>query len=238
MAATPSSNPNPSGAPRDPSAENPIPPSFEDNLHEFWKKNSKVVIALAVLVLAFFVGKGVWERVQENKERDIEQAKQAANTPEKLKSFISAHPGHPLAGVAEIELADQAYTEGKAADAIAAYDRAVSILKTGPLAGRARLGRAVAKVQAGQSANAVTELAQIANDANELKVVRTEAAYDLASLASEAGNSADVQKYVDLINQVDPQSPWARRAMILQAAAPAAPKADQPAGVQLKVPAK
>ncbi len=240
MAATPPSNSNPSGDPHNAPAT-PVPPSFEENLHEFWNKNRTIIIALVVLVLAFIVGKGVWERAQANKEADIQNAKQAATTPEKLKAFISAHPSHPLAGVAELELADKAYTEGKAADAIAGYDRAISILKSGPLADRAQLGRAIAKVQGGQRANGVSELTQLASDAKQLKSIRVEAAYHLAAMAGEAGNSADVQKYVDLINQVDPTSPWVRRAMILQALTPAAKAAAPeaaPAGIQLKVPAK
>ena len=206
-----------------------IAPSFEDSLNLFWKKNGTAVLVLCGVVLVGICAKGGWDYLQGQKELEVEQAYAAATTSDQLKSFAAAHADHSLAGIAQLRLADEAYAAGKSAEAVAAYDKAVTALKTGPLAARAQLGRALSKAQAGKSAEATTELKQLASDAGQLKGVRAEAAYQLASLAAEALNAADVQKYSDQLMQLDPSGPWAQRAMMLRASLPPAPAAPAPA---------
>ncbi len=228
MAAIPPSNANPTDDSKA-TGETYVPLTFEDKLNQFWQKNRGIVFGLCALVLAVILGKGLWERHQKQQEQDIETAYANATTPEQIKAFIAAHPDHSLSGVAELRQADEAYTAGKSADAITHYDKAVAILKTGPLAARAQLGRALAKVQAGKAAEAGNELKTLLNDATQLKALRAEAAYHLASLAADSGNATDVQKYVDQLNQIDPASPWARRAVSLRASLPATPAPSVPA---------
>lgn len=204
--------------------------SFEDKLQVFWQKYRTPIFALCALVLLAMLAKGGWDYMQRRKQADVQQAYAGATSSEQLKSFSAAQGDHPLAGVAQLRLADEAYAAGKAADAIAGYDKAISILKQGPLAARAQLGRALAKVQAGKAAEATAELKQLADDAKQFKAIRTEAAYHLTSLAVDAGNAADAQKYSDQLMQIDPTSPWTQRGLSLRASlpAPAAPAA-QPA---------
>lgn len=228
MAANPPSDAKPSGDNRSSAGDNYVPLTLEDKLNQFWQKNRGIVFGLCALILAVILGKGLWERHQHQQELEIESAYANASTPEQLRAFVAAHPDHELAGVAETRIADEAYTAGKSADALAAYDKAISILKTGPLAARVQLGRALAKVQAGKSTEAVSDLKQLLNDPTQLKAVRAEAAYQLASLAADAGNVAEVQKYIDQLNQIDPASPWARRAVALRSSLPAAPTAAAP----------
>jgi hypothetical protein len=99
----------------------------------------------------------------------------------------------------------------------------MGILKGGPLAARARLGRALAKAQAGKGPEATTELKQIADDATQFKAMRAEAIYHLTSLAVEARDATEAQKFVDQLNQIDPMGAWAQRAMMLRATLPATP---------------
>jgi predicted negative regulator of RcsB-dependent stress response len=241
MAATSPSNPKPSGDHKS-SGENPVPLTFEEKLHHFWKHNQVTVIALCAIVLVAILGKGMWEHMQKQKEAGIKAAYAAATTPDQLRAFASSHPGHELAGIAELRIADEAYTAGKYADAETAYDKAISTLKTGPLVSRAKLGRALSKVQNGKASEATSELKQLADDAGLLNAIRSEAAYQLASLAATDGNSADVQKYIDQLNQIDPASMWARRALALQAnlprvATPQAAPATTPAASAANAPA-
>lgn len=222
-------------------------PSFEDKLHAFWEKNRGLVLAACGLVILAILGKGGWEYLQRGKEADVGKAYAAATTSDQLKSFSAAHPDHALAGIAQLRLADEAYAAGKFADALAAYEKAIAVIKDGPLAARAKLGRAVAKLQTGKAAEATGELRQLADDAAQFKAIRAEAGYHLASLAAEAGNSADVQKFSDQLMQIDPTSPWTQRGLQLRASLPAAPAAPAataaPAdaatpSVQLKLPGK
>jgi hypothetical protein len=227
--------------------------TFEDKLQLFWKNNRTAVLGVCVVVLLAILGKGAWDYFGRERERDLGQAYVAATTPEQLKAFSAAHPDHVLGGIAQIRIADDAYAPGKSAEAIAGYDKAIAALKNDALAARAKIGRALAKAQAGKTADAVTELKQLADDANQFKAARAEAAYHLTGLAVEAGNATDAQKYVDQLNQIEPMGAWAQRAMMLRATLPATPapeatapassstpateKKDEPA-VQLKLPGK
>ena len=209
-----------------------IAPSFEEQLQAFWKRNSTVVIGVCVVILLGIVAKGGWDYVAGQKEEGVKQEYAAATaTPEKLKAFAAAHPGHVLAGVAQLTLADQAYAAGKPAEALAGYEAAVAALKSGPFAARAQLGLAIVKLQSGKVAEGETALKAIAADMAQLKGLRAEASYQLASLALEAGKPDDVKKFTDQLMQIDPASSWAQRAMMLRAKLPA----DAPA-VQVGMP--
>src|SRR4051812_11804106 len=109
--ATPSS-PKPAGDDRKLVSvdETYIAPTFEDQLNLFWKKYSKAVLAVCVLTVVAILAKGGYEYMQGQKEVEIERAYAAATTPEQLKSFAAANPGHSLAGIAQLRLADDAYT--------------------------------------------------------------------------------------------------------------------------------
>jgi hypothetical protein len=242
------SNPSPAGPAGDDRNLVPVDAttavSFEEKLEIFWQKYRGAVFGVCALVIVAILGKGGWEYLQRQKEAEVKKAYAAAATAEQLKAFSAATPDHPLAAVAQVRIADEAYTAGKGAEAVAAYDKALTIAKDGPLAVRAKLGRAVAKVSAGKASEASAELAQLANDANTFKGVRAEAAYHLTSLAVEAKNAADAQKYSDLLMQIDPTSPWTQRGLALRASlpAPAATAAAPAAGdaaapkVEVKLP--
>jgi len=242
--ATPSS-PNPAGDDRNlVAADASTAATFEDKMQLFWKNNRIAVLGLCGLVLVGIVAKGGWDYLAAQKNIEVGSAYAAATTPEQLKAFVAAHGSHVLGGIAQLRMADDAYGEGKAADAVAGYDKALAVLKDGPLLARAKLGRALAKSQAGKVAEATAELKQLADDTKQLKAIRSEAAFHLTGLAVEAGNAVEAQKCVDQLTQLDPMGPWAQRAVSLRATlpaspAPAAPKAEAAApAVQVKVPGK
>jgi hypothetical protein len=242
--ATPSS-PNPAGDDRNLVAvDAATAATFEDKLQLFWNKNRTIVLGLCGLVLVGIIAKGGLDYLAAQKNIEVGNAYAAATTPEQLKAFAAANSSHVLGGIAQLRMADDAYAAGKSADAVAGYDKALAVLKDGPLVARAKLGLALAKVQAGKGAEAATELKQLADDAKLLKAVRAEAAFHLTGLAVESGNAAEAQKYVDQLNTLDPMGPWSQRAVSLRATlpatpAPAAPKTDAAApAVQVKVPGK
>ncbi len=224
MAATPPTDPKPAGDDRNliPVDATPVA-SFEDNMYVFWQKYRGLILGLCVLVLVGIIGKGGWDYLARQKELDVEKAYAAAKTPEQLKAFSASHPDHVLGGVAQLRMADDAYAAGKSGDAVAGYDKALSSLKDGPLAARARLGRALAKVQAGNATEATNELKQLVSDTAQFKAIRTEAAYHLTSLPVESGNVEEAQKLSDQLMQIDPTSPWTQRGLQLRATLPATP---------------
>lgn len=223
MAASPSSNPKHAGDDR-----NLVPPdgstalSFEDKVHEFWQKNQNLVLGTCAAVVLAILAKGGWDYMQRQKDLNIEGAYAAATTTEQLKRFAAEHGSHTLGAIAELRIADEAYAGGKSADAIAGYDRVIAMLQEGPLADRARLGRALAMLQGARTADGTAELQKLSADGKQLNAVRAEAAYHLASLAATAGNATEVQRLSEQLMQIDPTSPWASRAMMLRASMPAA----------------
>jgi hypothetical protein len=217
--------------------------SFEDKLRLSWEKNSKAIIGLCVAIVVVIVGKGGWDYLERQKELEVGQAYAAASTPEQLKAFAAAHPSHALAGITHLRLADDAYKAAKIADAATGYEKALAVLKDGPLAARAKMGLALSHLQSGKAADAAKELTQLAGDEKQFKAVRAEATYHLTSLAVDAGKADEAQKMVEQLMKIDVSSPWTQRAMALRATLPAAPateaKKDEAAGAaQVKLPGK
>lgn len=227
--------------------ENYVAPSFEDKMERLWTNYRTPLLAGCALVLLAFVGKGAWDYFARQKELEIGRAYAAATTPEQLKSFAAAHPQHSLAGIAQIRIADDAYAAGKSADALAAYDRALAVIKDGPLAARVRLGRAMAKIQSGKGSEGAADLKQLADDANQPLAVRSEATYQLASIAAEGADAVEVQKLSEQLMKIDPSSQWTQRALALRATLPMPPptveptpaaKSDAEPAMQIKLPGK
>src|SRR5580698_5702508 len=119
----------------------------------FWEKNREILLVACLVILVGILGRGGWQYYQSQQELGVEKQYADAASPEQLRAFADAHPTHALAGVAELRLADAAYQSGQNADALAAYDRAGALLKTGILNARAQLGLAVIKIQTGQVAD-------------------------------------------------------------------------------------
>ncbi|ATC63612.1 hypothetical protein CMV30_06410 [Nibricoccus aquaticus] len=201
----------------------PVAPNFEETLRKFWKKNSKAIYFACATAFVVIIAKGGLEYFRAQKEKDIAAAYAAASTSERLKSFASQYPDHLLGAAATLQLADEVYSAGKYADAAASYQKASSVFKTGPFGARALLGAAISKVLSGQSADGEAKLKQLSDDATQLKVIRAEASYHLATIAMEAGRTDEAVKYFDLVSTLDPMGTWSRRAMMHRASLPVAP---------------
>jgi hypothetical protein len=209
--------------------------NYEERLQMFWDRNYKLIIGALIVVLLAILAKGGWEYFQTRKDVSVRHDFSAATTAEKLKSFAAANPDHPLAGVAHLQLADEAYAAGRFADAATEYDRAATTLPAGPFRGRAHLGAAMAKLEGGKTAEGEAGLQQIAADASENKAIRAEADYQLASRAAAAGKAEDLKKISEHLMQVDPSSPWTQRVMTLRSTL--TPPVSAPSAATVKLPA-
>ncbi|MFA6287159.1 MAG: tetratricopeptide repeat protein [Opitutaceae bacterium] len=232
MSTTPTkaSAPSPAGDDRNlvPVDETYVAPNLEDRLAIFWAKNSKTVIAVFVLVVLAVLAKGGYDIYATQREKSIAADYAAATTDAKLKSFIAANVAHPLAGIAELRLADEAYAAGNYKDAQSGYVKAAAILGNTTFGQRARLGEASALIQAGKPADAEAALKPLLADLAVAKGIRAEAAYQLASLAVDAGRTDEATKLIAQIASIDPAGQWTQRAMMLQSRipAPTAPAVD------------
>jgi predicted negative regulator of RcsB-dependent stress response len=215
-----------------------VSPDFDEQLHGMWQKYGQTFLVLCVVALVIYLGKAGWDYIQAQREVGVREEFAAAALPDQLRTFIAAHPDHVLAAVAQLQLADQAYAAGRAAEAVPAYTQAADLLKGGPLEARAQLGLAMAQIQAGQATEGQALLHQLADDTRQSAIIRAEAGYQLASLAASAGRADEVQKLALQLMQVAPNSPWTQRAFSLQASMPAAAAAAPAPGVSFRAPGK
>jgi hypothetical protein len=214
--------------------ENYLSLSFEDRLAIFWEKNSRTVLLVLSVVVLAIVSKGAFDYFAARRNRAITAEFAAATSTAQLQAFATTYPTTPLAGLAHLRLADESYTAGTFAAAQAEYSAAAKLLGDNPLAVRARFGAAITLLQAGD-ASASAALQAIANDTKLPSALRAEAAYHLAVLTRDAGQTAEAARWTDLVLSNDATGFWGQRAMQLReslplpaAAASAAPAA--PAG--------
>ncbi len=243
------SNPSPQKAPAGaPQPEAPAKPSAlelptAEHLQSFWGKNRNVIYTGCAAVILAILARGGYEQLTVRREAGIEAAFAAATTPEQLRAFARDHSRHPLAGAADLQLADAAYAGSRFDEAQSLYEDAAGVLAGTPFAARAQLGQGICLITAGKTAEGSAILRRLAEDSGQLAAVRSEAAYHLASLAIAGGNSDEALKFTDLILQADATSIWAQRALALRArmpvaaAAPPAEKKDETTpAVTIKLP--
>ncbi len=222
MSITPPNQPSVSpGRPGTPDDKTPVEPPFDEQLRIFWEKNHNALYLGCALVVLAIVGRYAYETLAAQRAAAVEVAYAVAITPVKLQAFARDNAGHPLAGAAWLKLADDACAAGNFSEAFVNYDKAAAALPGTPFAPRALLGKAMCQIQSGKTTEGTAVLRQLADDAAQLRAVRCEAAYHLASLAFAAGNFGEVVKLTDLIMQLDTGGLWAQRSLLLRARTPA-----------------
>jgi predicted negative regulator of RcsB-dependent stress response len=195
--------------------------SFEDQIQDFWKKNSRFILLLVIIGLAAIIGREAVQYMWKERERGISEAYGASDSSEKLKAFAAEHESHALAGFALLRVADEAYTAGNYNEAAASYEKAIAPLKDSPMAVRARIGAAISQALGGDRAKGESALKTLADDMAIMAGQRAEARYHLATLAIGDGRLDDARKALDEVVQTDLTGMWAQRAFMLRSSLPA-----------------
>jgi tetratricopeptide (TPR) repeat protein len=150
-----SQSPQSSDEPKVVSADGtPLPePTLEERAQVFWMENKKTILLTCALVLLVLVAKeGVLYYIDQREKAIGAEFAAAGNDAAKLRSFTSAHADHQLAGLAWLALGDAAYKDGKFAEAVTAYDKAVPLTAGTAFGGRALIGKAFSQGLAGDKA--------------------------------------------------------------------------------------
>jgi len=200
----------------DPTAAPVAEPGFEVKIQAFWNGNRGFILIVCALVILAIVGREGWQYFSAMREKTLrEEYAQISDKPDRLALFADANAGHPLAGVAYLQIADQKFENGDFKDASSAYTKAAGALKNEALVGRAKIGAAISLISSGDNAGGESALKAINADQTQSKAVRAEAAYHLAALALEAGRTDEVKKLVEDITKIDLGGPWSQRAVML-----------------------
>ena len=214
-----------------------VEPSFEITAHEFWARNRNFILLLIAAALLAIAGREGWQYFAASREADLQaDYAKAGDSPDRLASFADAHPGHALAGVASLRVADDKFALGDYKSAATNYSKAAGSLQNDALLGRAKLGAAFSLLNSGDQTGGEAALKALSADAAVFKSARAEAAYHLASLAAGAGKADEARKFADQIGLIEASGPWAQRATILVAGLPAAgaPAASPATGITFK----
>lgn len=220
--------------------------SFEERVQLFWFENKKTILLTCVLVLVIFVVKEGVLYYLDQRERAIGTAFAAAETnPDKLRAFATENSGHKLAGLAWLNIGDEAFKATKYAEAAAAYEKAEPLVVGSAFASRAQIGRGFSLSLAGDKPKAEELFKGIVADEKQASAIRTEARYHLAILAVEAGRVDEARKTLNEVQQNDETGAWSQRVMALRANLPAEPvaatevpaaAATPAAGIKLNLP--
>jgi len=219
-----SSTPQPAkGDERNVVAVDPTTPqaTLEERLAKIWEENRVVILVGIVLVIAAIIGRYAWDSHVATKQREVSAAFGLAETAEAKLAFAREHADSPLAGVALIGAADDAYA---AADYVLAgqrYAQAAAVLREPLILARARLGEAVSALQGGSTSKGEELLRQVGGDVAVPEAIRAEAWYHLAAHLRDAGNIAGAREAVTKVSEVSPRGLWGMRAAGLAAKLPA-----------------
>ena len=188
---------------------------FEDRLWLFWRKQRANLVRLVVAIAVVVAGWQGWLAYQTHAVASLQTEYAALSGAPALLAFAQAHPQAALGKIAQLEGADALYADGKYQQAADAYAQAASAWGADDKGQRARLGEAVATLQAGDSKKGTELLSALTNDASATENFRAESAYYLAVLAVQNGDSATANKWLDRVKEFKNANGWISQAATL-----------------------
>lgn len=204
--------------PVDLNMESDLPPDadVEERFNDFWKKNGVSVFGGIALGAVIVIGIQLFQYFDQKKEDSIQAAFSAAQSIEEKIQFAEEHPDHQLAGLAQLQVADARYNEGKYNEAAELYGSTSKVFVDPTIASRAMLGQGISLLQAGNKEDGRSVLRAIALDANALDQTRAEAAYHLAISFWEDKENENALEMTEVILQLEAAQFWAYRANLLK----------------------
>lgn len=194
--------------------------ALDDPIYDYWEKNKKSFYSTAVLVVVLatvFLG---YRSYREAQFQRLQENFLAAWAEDRLADFAETSAGLPLAGVAAMQAARLAASEGNLPEALGLYESAVLSLERTPLAGKARLALAATLFDLGRAEEAERHWSALSGEVGLNAAVRSEAAYLLAIAALAAGQPELFARRVEQLMAVDQSGLWRERIAFYQSIQP------------------
>jgi predicted negative regulator of RcsB-dependent stress response len=194
--------------------------NLEDQLLVYWNRHKNQLLTVVTVAFLVIVGFQLtkWWRAKSISDRT--EAYAEATDDSGKEAFADKFSGTDLGGVAFLELADKAYTDGDFAGAIPLYKKALDSFDMVEFKQRAHLGHAMALFQAGKESEAIKDLEVIANNAQYPDAARAEALYQLSVVDWKNGDFDAMLKRHDRIADLASAGNWQAKASQLQNSIP------------------
>lgn len=194
--------------------------SMEDQLLVYWNRYKNQILLGVSLAVALVVGIQVSNWWSAKAAADRGEAYAAATGAAEKEAFADKFSKSELGGVAYLELADQAYTDGEFSKAVSFYEKAFKAFDSDIFKQRAHLGIAVARLKAGDSTVAIKDLESISKQNDYPEVARAEALYHLSILDWEKEDFEAMLEKHQSIEALPNAGNWLRKAFELQNTVP------------------
>ena len=191
----------PEQAPVAPTHENEDAQQFSKWMAEYGRP---ALIGLAVAVVAL-LGIQVWRGQKESKAAAAVQALFQSNSPEELQQLASADPEAPTAPMALASAAAEFYAQNRYDEALAAYQRFLSLYPAHMLAPEATVGVAASLEALDQFEEAAASYEAFAQ-ANPASPLRPQAVFGAARCLEQLGKFAEARALYEDFIAANPES--------------------------------
>jgi len=160
---------------------------FEDKVWLWWRDNKNFVIFTVFVAFAIIIGVQGWRWFENQQTIAVQKAYLTVTDNDSLLAFAQENASSPLAGVAALRLADEAYDAGNFVQSADFYAKASESLANTTMFSRARLGLAFALLNADKIEEGKKALQEIVNDKTAHRAFHAQASYHLGVLTFDEG---------------------------------------------------
>ncbi len=192
----------------------------EGSMSALWGRYKASVVRVLFIVLLTIVSMQIFNWVGDYQRKKMQEEYLKLEGTEALLSFAKKHHRKPLGGFIFLELADQAYAEGRYAESQELYQNALDGLGVDVLRDRANLGIAMTKLQDVDPVGGLKILEEMAKNKSVNMAIRQQAYYQQFILSIARKDYAGAKGFLATIESLDARSPWAQRGQQIQRTIP------------------